>query len=336
MDRRRFLAVQGLAAASLVGGLSSRFAFAAAGTAVTIAESEGHSWAVPFVADAESLWSRHGLNVTTTHFTSGRLTAEAVLAGKADFATTTDSVVALAALQGHKPVVFAEFANSSTQMLVAARKDKGVLKPADLRGKRIGTFFGSAGHFYLNQYLKLHGLTPKDVSIINLRPQDMVTALAQGSIDAFNWDWWAADAAAKQEGKGNVHVLSTEGIEKVYTSHFLLITNEKTAKEKPAALQAAIRALIDAEGVFKKDFNRAVAVLAERTKGTLESSRNGLERNHTEVQLAPRLITDLVANGEWAINEKIAQAPAGDLRQLYAGLIDTSALKAVDPARVKS
>jgi len=115
-----------------------------------------------------------------------------------------------------------------------------------------------------------------------------------------------------------------------------LITNEKTAKEKPAALQAAIRALIDAEGVFKKDFNRAVAVLAERTKGTLESSRNGLERNHTEVQLAPRLITDLVANGEWAINEKIAQAPAGDLRQLYAGLIDTSALKAVDPARVKS
>jgi len=172
MDRRRFLAVQGLAAASLVGGLSSRFAFAAAGTAVTIAESEGHSWAVPFVADAESLWSRHGLNVTTTHFTSGRLTAEAVLAGKADFATTTDSVVALAALQGHKPVVFAEFANSSTQMLVAARKDKGVLKPADLRGKRIGTFFGSAGHFYLNQYLKLHGLTPKDVSIINLRPQD--------------------------------------------------------------------------------------------------------------------------------------------------------------------
>ena len=335
MDRRRFLALQGLIGAGLVGGLSSRFAFAAGNTAVTIAESEGHSWAVPFVADAESLWSRHGLDATTTHFTSGRLTAEAVLAGKADFATTTDSVVALAALQGHKPVVFAEFANSSTQMLVAARKDKGVLKPTDLRGKRIGTFFGSAGHFYLNQYLKLHGLTPKDVSIVNLRPQDMVTALAQGSIDAFNWDWWAADAAAKQEGKGNVHVLSTEGIDKVYTSHFLLITNEKTAKEKPAALQAAIRALIDAEGVFKKDFNRAVAVLADRTKGTLESSRNGLERNHTEVQLAPRLITDLVANGEWAINEKIAQAPAGDLRKLYASLIDTSALKAVDPSRVK-
>lgn len=335
MDRRRFLAVQSLATAGLVSGLGPRLAFAAGKTAVTIAESEGHSWAVPFVADADGLWSRHGLDVTTSHFTSGRLTAEAVLAGKADFATTTDSVVALAALQGHKPVVFAEFANSSTQMLVAARKDKGVLKPADLRGKRIGTFFGSAGHFYLNQYLKLHGLTPKDVSIVNLRPQEMVTALAQGSIDAFNWDWWAAEAAAKQEGKGNVHVLSTEGVEKVYTSHFLLITNEKTAKEKPAALQAAVRALIDAEQVFKKDFNRAVTVLADRTKGTVESSRNGLERNHTEVQLTPRLIDDLVANGEWAINEKIAQAPSGDLRKLYASLIDTSALKAVAPSRVK-
>lgn len=335
MDRRRFLAVQGLAAAGLVGGLSSRLAFAAGNTAVTIAESEGHSWAVPFVADADGLWARNGLDATTSHFTSGRLTLEAVLAGKADFATTTDSVVALAALQGHKPVVFAEFANSSTQMLVAARKDKGITKPADLRGKRIGTFFGSAGHFYLNQYLKLHGLTPKDVSIVNLRPQDMVSALAQGSIDAFNWDWWAAEAAAKQEGKGNVIVLSTEGVNTVYTSHFLLVTNEKTAKEKPQALQAAVRALIDAESVFKKDFNRAVTVLADRTKGTVESSRNGLERNHTEVQLAPRLIEDLIANGEWAINEKIAQAPATDLRTLYKGLIDTSALKAVDPARVK-
>ncbi|WMD21488.1 NrtA/SsuA/CpmA family ABC transporter substrate-binding protein [Achromobacter seleniivolatilans] len=336
MDRRRFLATQSLTALALLTGTSGLRLAHAAGIPVSIAESEGHSWAVPFVADAGSLWAKNGLDASTTHFTSGRLTAEAVLAGKADFATTTDSVVALAALQGHKPVVFAEFANSSTQMLVAARKDKGVNVPADLRGKRIGTFYGSAGHFYLNQYLKLHGLTPKDVQIINLRPQEMVTALAQGSIDAFNWDWWAADAAAKQEGKGNVHVLSTDGVEKVYTSHFLLITNEQTAKAKPAALQAAVRALIDAEAVFKNDFERAVSVLAERTKGSLDASRNGLQRNHTEVQLAPRLIDDLVANAEWAIAEKIAQPPAnGDLRALYAGLIDKSALAAVAPARVK-
>lgn len=339
MNRRHFLASQSLAALALLSAKAGLVRAApAAGSAgsVIIAESEGHSWAVPFVADAQAFWSKQGLNATTSHFTSGRLTAEAVLAGKADFATTTDSVVALAALQGHKPVVFAEFANSSTQMLVAARKDKGVNQPSDLRGKRIGTFFGSAGHFYLNQYLKLHGLPPKDVSIVNLRPQEMVTALAQGSIDAFNWDWWAADAAARQEGKGNIHVLSTEGVEKVYLSHFLLITNEKTAQEKPAALQAAIRALIDAEAVFKNDFAQAVSVLAERTKGSEEAARNGLERNHTEVQLAPRLIDDLIANGQWAIAEKIAQAPAQtDLRALYTGLIDKSALAAVDPKRVK-
>ncbi|WP_159918047.1 ABC transporter substrate-binding protein [Pantoea sp. 18069] len=299
------------------------------------AASEGHSWAVPFVADAQKLWAQEGLDVSNLAFTSGRLSAEAVLAGKADFATTTDSVVALAALQGHKIKVFAEFANSSTQMLVAARRDQGITQPSDLRGKRFATMFGTAGHYFVNRYLRLHGLTPKDVTVINLRPPEMISALAQGSIDAFAWDWWAAEDAAKVEGKGNVQVLSSAGIDKVFQSHFVLVTNEQTAQAKPQVLEAAVRALIGAEQQLAADPEKGAQILAARTRGSIESSRNGLARNATRVQLAPRLLDDLVLGGQWAITEKLAQDNAADLRALYRQVIDTRALRAVAPERVQ-
>lgn len=330
MQRRDFL----LGGSVLASGLAWAQTPASKLLPATFAASEGHSWAVPFVADAQKLWGREGLDVTNLAFTSGRLSAEAVLAGKADFATTTDSVVALAALQGHKIRVFAEFANSSTQMLVAARRDQSVVQPADLRGKRFATMFGTAGHYFVNRYLGLHGLTSKDVTIINLRPPEMISALAQGSIDAFAWDWWAAEDAAKVEGKGNVHVLSSAGIEKVFQSHFLLVTNEQIADAKPQVLQAAVRALIGAEQQLKADPEKSAQILAARTRGTIESSRNGLARNATRVQLTPRLLDDLVLGGEWAIGEKLAQANAGNLRPLYRQLIDTRALQAVAPDRV--
>ena len=331
MQRRDFLA----AGSALALASSGAWAQQRAQIPAVFAASEGHSWAVPFVADAEKLWAKEGLNVTSLGFTSGRLSAEAALAGKADFATTTDSVVALAALQGQKVKVFAEFANSSTQMLVTARRDKGVVQPQDLRGKKFATMFGTAGHYFVNRYLGLHGLTTKDVTVLNLRPPEMISALAQGSIDAFAWDWWAAEDAAKVEGQGNVHVLSSAGIDKVFQSHFVLITNEQTADSKPEVLQAAVRALIGAEQVLNADAEKGAQILAARTRGSIESSRNGLSRNATRVQLAPRLLDDLVLGGQWAISEKLAQANPAELRQLYRQAIDTRALSAVAADRVK-
>ena len=63
-------------------------------------------------------------------------------------------------------------------------KETGVKTKADLRGKRIAFTAGTGSEVYTATLLKSAGLTAKDVTLVNLRPQEMLPALAAGSIDA--------------------------------------------------------------------------------------------------------------------------------------------------------
>ena len=65
----------------------------------------------------------------------------------------------------------------------------GIKTPADLKGKKIAFTAGTGSEVYTMALLKKAGLTKKDVTLINLRPQEMAAALASGSIDAMDsWD----------------------------------------------------------------------------------------------------------------------------------------------------
>ena len=65
----------------------------------------------------------------------------------------------------------------------------GIKTKADLKGKKIAFTAGTGSEIYTTVLLKQAGLTAKDVSLVNLRPQDMLPALAAGSIDAMNtWE----------------------------------------------------------------------------------------------------------------------------------------------------
>ena len=62
--------------------------------------------------------------------------------------------------------------------------NKGISKPADLKGKKIGLPLGTISEFYLGRFLNLNGMNVSDVTIINLPVTQDVTALANGSVDA--------------------------------------------------------------------------------------------------------------------------------------------------------
>src|SRR5438552_13014049 len=64
---------------------------------------------------------------------------------------------------------------------------KEINAPGDLRGRKVATRIGSTGEFLLYRYLASGGLSPSDVTIVDLAPPDMVVALVHGDIDAFAW-----------------------------------------------------------------------------------------------------------------------------------------------------
>ena len=329
LNRRQFnlgLGLAGLGAASLP--LS-----AAAAEKIVIAESQGFSWAIPYLVSSKNLWKNHGIEASTLQFTSGRLAFDAAVGGKAHFATSTDSVVGLAGANGVKSRIVAEFTRLSSGMVVVARTDRGIDTPAQLKGKRVATTLGSSGHFFLSRYLSLHGLTLKDVTLVNLRGPDAVTAITQGGIDAFAWGWDAGQQAIAQ-ADGKVRQLPAVGLEKVFVSHYVLTASEDLVQREPRLVESAVRALLDAEKFYRQQTTEAVALVAERTKATVETTKEGLSNVQIGVRLDDRLIDDLVLNGEWAIESGLAQRPKEDLRQLYRGLVYADALRAAAPDRV--
>lgn len=327
LSRRRFnlgLAAAPLATLPLAGH---------AAQSIVIAESQGFSWAIPYLVSSRDLWKNHGIEASTLQFTSGRLAFDAASSGKAQFATATDSVVGLAGLNGVKTVIVAEFTRLSSGMVVVARTDRGIATPAGLKGKRVATTLGSSGHYFLSRYLSLHGLTLKDVSVVNLRGPDAVTAITQGGIDAFAWGWDAGQKAIA-DGGGKVVQLPAEGLEKVFLSHYVLTASEELVRRDPRLVEAAVRALLDAEKFYRGNTEEAVALVAQRTKATVETTRAGLSNVQVGVRLDERLLDDLVLNGEWAIEAGLAQRPQEDLRQIYKRLVYTDALRAAAPERV--
>ena len=71
---------------------------------------------------------------------------------------------------------------------LVARNASGVVDVAGLRGKKIATSFSSTAHYSLLAALNQAGLTDKDVTLVDLEPQDIASAWRRGDIDAaYTW-----------------------------------------------------------------------------------------------------------------------------------------------------
>ncbi len=68
------------------------------------------------------------------------------------------------------------------------RKDSGITKVADLKGKTVAVTKGTDPYFLLLQALKQEGISASDLTIQNLQHADYRTALDNGQVNA--WSVW--------------------------------------------------------------------------------------------------------------------------------------------------
>lgn len=296
--------------------------------------STGYTWAVTFVAEATEAWKKAGVDLSVVDFPTGRESMQALIAGSADFSASTDTPFIFAALQGLKPIILVNYSRYSRDMKIVVRKDGGIDpgKPASLKGKKIATRVGTSGQYMLAKYLQMGGLGIKDVTVVDMSPNDMTVATVRGDVDGFSWTSQAAIVAEKQ-APGKVAVMTQEGLEKYFQSHQLLLTSEKVIKEKPQLAAAAVKALMDAEERMSSDKNWP-ALIASRVRATPEEVAEGTREFEFKIGFDARFLDDLVAQAEWAIATGLSKKPDGDLRALLRGLIHEGPVKAVRPESV--
>jgi ABC-type nitrate/sulfonate/bicarbonate transport system substrate-binding protein len=110
----------------------------------------------------------------------------------------------------------------------------------DLKGKTIATRVGSTGSWFVSEYLKAQGLTDKDVTIKNMDPHIMPSALDRGDIDAF-FVWEPYGAQALKISGARVHKLTTA---KGFMNGYLVIGTWKWyLREHPGVAERMLRAM---------------------------------------------------------------------------------------------
>jgi len=84
---------------------------------------------------------------------------------------------------------------------LVARNGSGIEKPEDLKGKKVAVPFVSTSHFHLLVALeKVWNISPRDVTILNLTPPQIVAAWERGDIDAA-YVWPPALSKIEKTGK---------------------------------------------------------------------------------------------------------------------------------------
>jgi sulfonate transport system substrate-binding protein len=333
LDRRRFLGTA--ASGALLAALPIRSAFAATENVKIAYGSDGYTWSVPYVADGIDAWSKNGLNASMATFPSGRESLESALTKDSDFGTTTDSPYLFAAMRGLKPIIFANYQRYSNDMKIIMRTGRGAAQndPASLKGKRVATRIGTSGHYALHRYLEMAKLKKTDVTIVNMTPGDAVNAMVRGDVDGVSWTSRSA-FVIQNALKDEAFIMTQEGYSKFFASHQLMCTNETVVAERPGILKAGVQALMDAEAFIAKD-KSWMDIVAKRTKTTSEAVAKETPDFEFQLRFDDRFVQDLIDAAEWAIEEKLAKRPDGDLRKLFVGTFYTKALAEIAPDRVK-
>lgn len=114
-------------------------------------------------------------------------------------------------------------------------------KPKDLTGHSIATPFGSTAHYALLSYMKLKGLSEKDVSVVDLTSGDLTAAFRRGEVDGA---WINEPQVTKLVGFGGKVAITTGDLfdDGVIVADVAAVGDDFTEKY-PEALKAYIRVM---------------------------------------------------------------------------------------------
>jgi sulfonate transport system substrate-binding protein len=132
----------------------------------------------------EKAFEKDGITIRWVQTLGSNKALEFLNAGSIDFGSTAGSAALVARINGNPIKSIYVYSRPEWTALVT-RKDTGLTKVADLRGKRVAVTRGTDPHIFLVRALADAGLTEKDVKLVLLQHPDGRLALDRGDVDAW-------------------------------------------------------------------------------------------------------------------------------------------------------
>jgi NitT/TauT family transport system substrate-binding protein len=293
---------------------------------VVLAEAMQPVCAPVYIAAEKGFFKEEGLDVQLASFTKGKLCLDTLLGGKAEFATVAETPLMNVGFTKQPVAILCTMLHATNNTQCVARKDRGILKPEDLKGHKVGVPIGGNAEYFMDRLLEKHGLSRQDVTVVNLNPSEMVTVMVRGDIDAsFTWE---PNAIRTVNQLGNKAIVFVGG--NIYRETFEIAAMKPWAEGHQDDCKRLLRALINAVNFIHANEEESVRIVAKRIQmEPKELSAIWGDYNYG-VSLDQSLVGLLSAQAKWAIAGGMQK---GEIPN-YQSLLYATPLRSLDPGSV--
>lgn len=297
-------------------------------TSVTVAVAPFESVGLVYVAQDQDMFADNGLRVTYRKYDTGIAALEGVMRGEADIAVGTAEYPLVGKALLGAPVSAIACIDRPDFIYLIGRKDRGIEKPSDIEGKRIGTVAGSIAQFYLGRFLDVNRVDAGKITVVDLRtPEEWRRAIADGDVDAVVLAQPEASLVERRLGE-NATFFSVQGGQPAYS---LAISSDDWIAKNRGSVQAFLSALADAEKFVGENPVKTTAIIREQLDLDPDYARLVETQNTFALSLDQSLITAMEDEARWMIKNRItAKKEVPD----FSDHVYTDGLKHVKPETV--
>jgi NitT/TauT family transport system substrate-binding protein len=282
--------------------------------------------ALLYVADHQKFFAGNGLNVVIKDYDSGVTAINGMLKGEADIAETAEFPFVRVVFQKEKILVIAcndRFEND----YIVGRKDRGITRIPDLKGKRIGLAIKTINEFYLGRFLALNGMNMKDATLVDIKPAEFVKAIARGDVDAIIA--WQPHIHRIQSEMSGVVVWPAQSSQAVYG---LLVCSSEWARQHPDTVRRFLKSLREAEDYLVRHPDEAKTIVRKRLNYDDSYIASVWPQHQFTLSLDQTLIVAMKDEAQWMINNNLtSEKEIPD----FLNYVYVDGLKAIKPEAVK-
>lgn len=226
-----------------------------------------------YVGIEEGFFEQRGLAIEFRQLSQGFTAMGALQTGDADIADAVPAVAAQASSEGIEARA-ALVANgdasgtidTSQYFAIVALDGSGIVEGQleSLRGKTIGTPVGTIAHQYFYYTLQGAGLDPQtDVTVQNVAPADLVSALQSGSVDAVV-SWEPVPLTALNNVDGSYLVVRGGGAIQYLFARWM---SPRFLEEEPEAAQLFVEAYLQSMQFARENPDETAAAISSYFEG---------------------------------------------------------------------
>jgi len=254
--------------------------------------------ATVWVAEKKGIFKKYNISLNVLEYDSGRNALESMMKDTSiNISTVAQTPVVFNSFKKEPYIIFATMAYSLDDIKVLARKDHGIEKPEDLKGKKIGATKRSTGHYFLEGFLNHYNYNLGDVTLVDINASQLKSKLEIGELDAITtWEPHITNAE-KSMGKDKLTLLISPT---PFRKDFFFTAHKSYAKKHPKRLERFLSALVEAEEYIAENPEESQKIIAQRLGVKLDLVKNIWSNFTFEITLEQSILVNLENEAIWA------------------------------------